>query len=592
MSEYYAFSGVPVTGSSGSSAVMRGEFTSVATGFAKLPALSGQGGTAVVVNPGGTALVNTTGTLALAGNFATTGAFSTTLAAQGSTTLTLPATSDTLVGRATTDTLTNKTLTAPVLGGTVTGTYTLGGTPTISGATLSGTTTLNGPVTATGVTVTGGTFSGATISSATITSATITTSTYNGNTFTTGTGTLTIAAAKTLTASNTLTLAGTDGKTLTVSNNLTLAGTDSTTMTFPSSSATIARTDAANTFTGIQTFSTPIAASSVAAMTATVGGGVPTPPNNTTTFLRGDGTFATLPAGGSVTSVSVVTANGVSGSVATNTTTPAITLTLGAITPTTVNGNTFTTGTFTLTGAALKTLTFNNSLTLAGTDSTTMTFPTTSATIARTDATNTFTGHQTIEGVTSTGATGTGLLVFGTSPTLTTAALGSSTASTQAADDNSTKVATTAFVIAQLAAVPRFIIHLNATQTITNNTFTKITYDTIDLDNKNWWDNTNHRYTPQVAGKYFIHITAQLGGSTALQYQLSINKNGSQVRNIVIGDLVVALPAGAGISVGAIIAFNGSTDFIEGAALINASGSWTVAGGAISTWIEGYYIST
>lgn len=28
------------------------------------------------------------------------------------------------------------------------------------------------------------------------------------------------------------------------------------------------------------------------AMTATVGGAVPTPPNNTTTFLRGDGTFA------------------------------------------------------------------------------------------------------------------------------------------------------------------------------------------------------------------------------------------------------------------------------------------------------------
>lgn len=39
---------------------------------------------------------------------------------------------------------------------------------------------------------------------------------------------------------------------------------------------------------------------------------------------------------GSVTSVSVVTANGVSGSVATATTTPAITLTLGAITPTSV----------------------------------------------------------------------------------------------------------------------------------------------------------------------------------------------------------------------------------------------------------------
>jgi hypothetical protein len=131
---------------------------------------------------------------------------------------------------------------------------------------------------------------------------------------------------------------------------------------------------------------------------------------------------------GTVTSVSVVTNNGVSGSVATATTTPAITLTLGAITPTTVNGNTFTTGTYTLTGAAAKTLTFNNSITLAGTDSTTMTFPSTNATLARTDAANTFTGHQTIEGVTSTGATGTGALVFATSPTLVTPALGGATA--------------------------------------------------------------------------------------------------------------------------------------------------------------------
>jgi hypothetical protein len=81
-------------------------------------------------------------------------------------------------------------------------------------------------------------------------------------------------------------------------------------------------------------------------------------------------------------------------------------------------GITASTGTLTITNA--KTLSVSNTLTLAGTDSTVMTFPTTSATIARTDAANTFTGHQTIEGVTSTGATGTALLVFGTSPTLTT----------------------------------------------------------------------------------------------------------------------------------------------------------------------------
>ena len=165
--------------------------------------------------------------------------------------------------------------------------------------------------------------------SPTITGATLTTSTINGLTVTSSTGTLTIA----------------NGKTHVVSNSITLAGTDSTTMTFPSTTATIARTDAANTFTGTQTF--------------------------------------------------------------------------GALVYTTLNGNTWATGTGTLSIAAGKTFTASNSITLAGTDSTTMTFPGTSATIARTDAANTFTGHQTIEGVTSTGATGTGNLMFSASPTTT-----------------------------------------------------------------------------------------------------------------------------------------------------------------------------
>lgn len=56
--------------------------------------------------------------------------------------------------------------------------------------------------------------------------------------------------------SATLTIA--DGKTLTVNHSLTLAGTDATTMTFPTTSATLARTDAAQAFTGNQTFNGPV----------------------------------------------------------------------------------------------------------------------------------------------------------------------------------------------------------------------------------------------------------------------------------------------------------------------------------------------
>lgn len=69
-------------------------------------------------------------------------------------------------------------------------------------------------------------------------SATMPVNKVNGLTVTNSTGTLTVTNAKTASFSNTLTFAGTDG----------------TTMTFPSTTATIARTDAANTFTGTQTF--------------------------------------------------------------------------------------------------------------------------------------------------------------------------------------------------------------------------------------------------------------------------------------------------------------------------------------------------
>lgn len=82
-------------------------------------------------------------------------------------------------------------------------------------------------------------------------------------------------------------------------------------------------------------------------------------------FLTTDGTNTSWSSSGigsgTVTSVSVVTANGVSGTVATSTTTPAITLVLGAITPSSVtaSGN--------ITGANLSgTNTGNQTITLTG----------------------------------------------------------------------------------------------------------------------------------------------------------------------------------------------------------------------------------
>lgn len=186
-----------------------------------------------------------------------------------------------------------------------------------------------------------------------------TATTINGVTITATTGTLTIL----------------NGKTFTVDKTLTLDGTDSTTMTFPTTSATIARTDAGQTFTGTQTF--------------------------------------------------------------------------GALVYTTLNGNTWATGTGTLSIAAAKTLTVSNTLTLAGTDSTVMTFPTTSATIARTDSAQSFTGVQTFVAPilgTPTSGTLTNCTGLPAASIVVGALANGMTATTQAASDNSTKIATTAYV--------------------------------------------------------------------------------------------------------------------------------------------------
>jgi hypothetical protein len=108
----------------------------------------------------------------------------------------------------------------------------------------------------------------------------------NGNTTTAGTGVLTIAAAKTLTAHNSLTLAGTDG----------------TTQTFPSTSATIARTDAGQTFTGTNAFGV-LTATSINGNTISAGTGVLTlaagktlTASNSLTLAGTDATTFTFPS--------------------------------------------------------------------------------------------------------------------------------------------------------------------------------------------------------------------------------------------------------------------------------------------------------
>ena len=232
------------------------------------------------------------------------------------------------------------------------------------------------------------------------------------------------------------------GKVGTFSNTLTLAGTDGTTMTFPSTSATIARTDAANTFTGVQTMTAPVMSTPVINGLATgtwvssssTASTIVTRDANKNIFINnsiGDYTTTTTAAGTTTLTVGSTFQQFFTGSTTQTVTLPVTsTLTLGhtffivnnstgAVTVNSSGANaviilaagTYAEVTCILTSGTTaaswnveyhasvvttaKKLSVSNILTLAGTDGTTMTFPSTSATIARTDAANTFTGVQT-----------------------------------------------------------------------------------------------------------------------------------------------------------------------------------------------------
>ena len=52
---------------------------------------------------------------------------------------------------------------------------------------------------------------------------------------------------------------------------------------------------------------------------------------------------------------------------------------------------------------------------------------------------------------------------------------------------------------------PMFQVHLESTQSISNNTTTIVQFDEVDFDTASCWDSSNYRFTPNVAGKYLFY---------------------------------------------------------------------------------------
>lgn len=75
---------------------------------------------------------------------------------------------------------------------------------------------------------------------------------------------------------------------------------------------------------------------------------------------------------------------------------------------------------------------------------------------------------------------------------------------------------------------PSFGAYLNANQSISNSTNTKITFNTEYWDSDGKFDTSNNRFTPTIAGKYFFNSSLRYDNGASYEVSLIIYKNGSE----------------------------------------------------------------
>ena len=85
--------------------------------------------------------------------------------------------------------------------------------------------------------------------------------------------------------------------------------------------------------------------------------------------------------------------------------------------------------------------------------------------------------------------------------------------------------------VSQPTNTPSFSVYRNGTQSITNNTYTKVQYNTENFDTDNTFDNsTNYRFTPAFSGKSFLVASVRVYGTTDFNnFIVEIRKNGTSV---------------------------------------------------------------
>ena len=121
-------------------------------------------------------------------------------------------------------------------------------------------------------------------------------------------------------------------------------------------------------------------------------------------------------------------------------------------------------------------------------------------------------------------------------------------------------------------------------QTISNSTYTKITFESEEFDTNNNF--ASSRFTSTVAGYYQINWLINIGsGSGSYEWVSSIFKNGVSYKT--------GLDANSsqfGIGGAALVYLNGTTDYIEIWSYQGSGGNKSIPAYQTGTWFEGFLV--